>query len=94
MHYQIKVTAKVTNKVENTKTITIMLDIRTEREKARDKRAEEVCSLYLAYQKEYPDAKPHRIFGAISREMDITLIGVKYIIVKAGLYEPKKKRQS
>lgn len=67
------------------------LDVRTPIEKARDEKHERICNRYLQLASENKDCKPHRIFAVIAREVNMTVPGVKNVIVQKGLYQTASK---
>lgn len=56
----------------------------------RQKHAE-ICNEYLELSNRYPDAAPHRIFDTIADRHEMTIPGVRNIVIKAGLYTSKQK---
>lgn len=68
-----------------------MVDLRTDFQKARDARAEKVVVLYKRLLDEAPDSSPHAKMNYIIEELNkegeyITLVGVKGILIRNGLY--------
>lgn len=66
------------------------VDLRTPKEKARDMRHEQIANMYLTLSNEQPTAAPHRIFNAIAKRYEMTSMGVRRIVERAGLYQPKR----
>ena len=66
------------------------VDLRTPSEKARDERHEQIVRMYLSLSNEQPGAAPHRLFLAIANRFEMTTMGVKRIVERAGLYKPKR----
>lgn len=65
-------------------------DLRTKTEKERDERHEQIRQMFLSLSNEQPGAAPHRIFRAIAYKFEMTTMGVKRIVERAGLYQPKR----
>lgn len=66
------------------------VDLRTPSEKAREEKHERIVNMFLSLSNEQPDAAPHRIFLAIANKFDMTSMGVKRIVERAGLYQSKR----
>ena len=66
------------------------VDLRTPSEKARDEKHERIVNMFLSLSNEQPDAAPHRIFLAIANKFEMTSMGVKRIVERAGLYQSKR----
>lgn len=66
------------------------VDLRTPSEKAREERHERIVQMYLSLISEQPEVAPHRIFLAIANKFEMTSMGVKRIVERAGLYQPKR----
>lgn len=68
-----------------------MIDVRTPIEKKRDERNKLICESFLKLSNEMPDCSPHRIFRMIAERVDMTIPGVKNIVINNGLYQTKKR---
>lgn len=66
------------------------VDLRTPLEKARDKKHEEIRSMYLSLCNSQPGAAPSRLFAAIATNFGMTSMGVRRICERAGLYQSKR----
>ena len=66
------------------------VDLRTPSEKARNEKHERIVQMFLSLSNEQPGAAPHRIFRAIAYKFEMTTMGVKRIVERAGLYQPKR----
>jgi len=64
-------------------------DLRTPSEKARDERNESVVKRYRTLSADQPEAAPNRIFTVIANEFGMSVMGIKGIVSRAGLYQPK-----
>lgn len=65
------------------------IDLRTPREKERDTKHSQICNEFLTLRNQMPGAAPHRIFGLIADRHEMTIPGVRNIVIKAGLYTTK-----
>lgn len=63
-----------------------MNTLMTASEVERAKKYSRICNRYLQLCNEFPKAKPHRIFDKIAREEDMTMPGIRNILVKNNLY--------
>lgn len=66
------------------------VDLRTPSEKARDEKHERIVQMFLTLSNEQPTAAPHRIFHAIARQFGMTIMGVRGIVERAGMYQTRK----
>lgn len=67
------------------------IDLRTPKEKERDQRYATICNEFLELTNQMPDTATHRIFGLIADRHEMTIPGVRNIVIKAGLYTTKPK---
>lgn len=70
----------------------IQIDLRTPIEKERDQRHATIRNEYLTLTNQMPDTAAHRIFSLIADRYDMTIPGVRNIIIRAGLYTPKSHK--
>lgn len=63
---------------------------RTTREKAREAKHKAICNEFLSLTNQFPEASAHRIFGLIAERHQMTMPGIRGILVKAGVYTPKR----
>lgn len=66
-----------------------MTDLRTSIEKAREEKYKKICNMFIDLSNNQPKVAPHRIFGAIAKEVGMTVPGIRSIIVKNGLYKTR-----
>lgn len=59
-----------------------MIDLRTEQEKAREKRHRAIINDYLAISQEQPSFAPTRIMGKVAEMHGLTTMGVRGILVR------------
>lgn len=65
------------------------IDLRTTVEKARAARHAQICDMYKNLAEQAPGCAPGRLFDAIAREFSMSLMGIRAIIIRYGLYRPK-----
>lgn len=65
------------------------LDVRTPTEKAREKKHREICNQYLAIASQMPHIKPSRIMLIIAQSNNMTVPGVRNIVINNDLYKKK-----
>lgn len=63
----------------------------TDQEKKRQEIREKVRELYLELKKRYPNANENRRFMTIARELNLTVPGVRGILIRMGLYETHRQ---
>lgn len=61
-------------------------EFRTESEIKREAKHKRICLNYLKYSKKHPDFRPHRIINMIATEENMTLMGIRSILIRYGLY--------
>ena len=66
------------------------IDLRTPLEKQRDERHEQIRQTYLMLRNEQPGVAPSRIFLAIANKYQMTSMGVRRIVERAGLYQGRR----
>lgn len=62
----------------------------SDRPKILKQKHDMICKEYLLLTKEYPEASPHRIFDTIADRHEMTIPGVRNVVIKAGLYKAKR----
>lgn len=65
------------------------LDVRTPKEKEREKKHKEICSEYLQIERQLPELKASRIMLLLAIKFDMTVPGVRNILIKYNLYTRK-----
>lgn len=68
----------------------MVLDIRTPIEKERDARHSQICNDYVAYAHKFPNASPNRLFSIIAQQYNMSIPGVRNILVKNNLIQPTR----
>lgn len=63
------------------------IDLRTDREKERDKFYKKMCGDYKVLLKENPDAKPYRLMGVLSMKYNLSTQRIAIVLIKYGLYK-------
>ena len=63
------------------------LDLRTKAERQRDEMRETVCKEFIDSYTEHPSFSPNRHMEVIARRHELTTMGVKYMLVKKGIYK-------
>ena len=71
------------------------MDLRTQKQKARDFEHNKIVNMYLQYKSDPNNAKvsDHRIFEAIAKDPNVsvsTYCGVRNILIAAGVYQTKR----
>ncbi|MCD8313181.1 MAG: hypothetical protein LUC24_03385 [Bacteroidales bacterium] len=74
--------AEITRKTEND-------DIRTDFERAREERWDEIAERFVTLKEMNPLAKPCRLCGVIAKERGMSVQGVRRICVRTGVYQPE-----
>ncbi len=69
------------------------IDLRTPREKAIEERRKAICEAYLKLKNQHPDCKPNRIMDAVARQFDMSIPGIKRVLIAKGLYETRSSRK-
>lgn len=65
----------------------LKIDLRTDREKEREKFYKKLCRDYRILLKDNPDAKPYRLMGALSMKYNWSTQGIANVLIKYGLYQ-------
>lgn len=66
------------------------INYQTPAEKARDEKHKAICNDYLAIVNQLHGVSTHRIFRILADRYDMTTQGVRQVVIRAGLYSPKK----
>jgi hypothetical protein len=67
------------------------IDIRTQNEKERDEKHKQICSDFLNLSNQISDCKPNRILVALAKRYNMSVPGVKNVVVSNGLYKVGNK---
>lgn len=62
------------------------VDLRTDREKERDRKHSQIRNEYLAYANQMPGTSNNRILRFLAQKHGMTIPGIRNILIKAGLY--------
>ena len=62
------------------------LDLRTEKQREREKQHERICKAYEQLKQKNPGAKPWSIFNALSKETGFTSVWIAQVCKKNGVY--------
>lgn len=65
------------------------IDVRTPTERAREEKHKAICSAYIRLSNQYPGCKPHRVMSILSKQFNMTVPGIKNVIVSGGLYKKR-----
>lgn len=68
-----------------------MKKLMTKVETEREMRYMRVCNRFKLLQKQYPKYAPSRLMGAIAFEENMTIGGVRRILISNNVYQTKKK---
>ena len=68
----------------------MVMDIRTPIEKERDARHMQICNDYVAYLQKFPNASPNRLFGIIAQQYNMSIPGVRNVLIKHNLFQPNR----
>lgn len=55
----------------------------------RETRNNAICNDYITLSNKYKCASPNRIFSALAERYGLTVPGIRSIVMKGGLYQPK-----
>lgn len=67
------------------------VDLRTPVQKRRDARHSAICSEYTRMLELNPSFSPYRVMSGVARQMEMTVAGIRLILMKNGLYTAKQK---
>lgn len=65
------------------------IDTRTEREKARDAKHQQITNEYLEMANTMPGTASHRLFRILAERHNMTIPGIRNILIKNGIYSTK-----
>ncbi len=77
------------NKISNKQTAEFLW---TPQEKDRHRRTQRVCAKFRQLRLDYPGARPSRLMRAVAFEEGLSLMGVRYILIRNGIYKPLKEQ--
>lgn len=63
-------------------------DLRAPRVIRGEARQKRILDRFAAVWRDYPELSPNRAVVAVANETGLTTQGVKYILIKAGVYRP------
>lgn len=69
------------------------IDLRTPREKATAERHKAICEAYIKMTRQHPNCKPNRILGAVAEQFNMSITGIKRVLIAKGLYATKPTRK-
>lgn len=69
----------------------IKIDVRTQKEKEREKKHKDICDEYQKIRQQLPELKEGRIMLSLAIKFDMTVPGIRNILIKNKLYTLKKK---
>ena len=68
------------------------IDLRTPAQRANDERQKRICSLFLEMYSQHPEVAVNRLLQKIADDNGLTLMGVKGILIKRGIYVPNGRK--
>ncbi len=68
------------------------IDLRTPAQRATDERQDRICEQFLEMYSQHPDVAVNRIIQKIADDSGLTLMGVKGILIKRGIYVPNGRK--
>lgn len=66
------------------------LDLRTEKQRERDKKHDRIVKAFTTLREKNPDAGAWTIFYAMEREIGMSATGIAKVCQKNGCYQPSK----
>ena len=63
-------------------------DFMTDSEKEKVRRHSEICRLYTSWRKQFPEMPPTRIMRKISEQLDMTVPGVRLVLIQHKYFTP------
>ena len=63
-------------------------DFMTDSEKEKVRRHSESCRLYTSWRKQFPEMPPTRIMRKISEQLDMTVPGVRRVLIQHKYFTP------
>lgn len=66
------------------------LDLRTPIERERDAEHSRICDMYVELMAKFPKASPNRLFTVIAGRSNMSIPGVRNILIKHNLYQSKR----
>lgn len=65
------------------------LDLRTPIERERDANHSRICDMYVELVGKFPKASPNRLFTVIAGRSNMSVPGIRNILIKNKLYQPR-----